>query len=61
MSTYDRVKNVLADGNWHSVEELKQVCYFPERWLDELRKDGLEVMEDESVGKVALVSADACA
>jgi hypothetical protein len=59
MSTYERVKNVLADGNWHTVDELKEVSYFPERWIEELRRDGLEVIEDEAGGKVALVGADA--
>lgn len=55
MSTYDRVKNVLSDGQWHTLEELKQVSYFPERWIEEFRHDGLEVAEDED--KVALVGA----
>ena len=52
MTTYDRVKDLLADGDWHSLEELKQVSYFPERWLEELRRDGLEVLEEDD--KVAL-------
>ena len=54
MTTYDRVKDVLSDGDWHSLEELKQVSYFPERWLDELRRDGLEVLEEDD--KVALAT-----
>ena len=57
MSTYDRVKDVLADGEWHSVEELKQVSSFPERWIEELRRDGVEVMEDKVEGKVAIFGA----
>jgi len=55
MTTYDRVKDVLSDGDWHSLEELKQVSYFPERWLEEFRRDGLEVVEED--GKVALVGS----
>lgn len=54
MSTYDRVKGVLADGEWHSVSELKQVSSFPERWIEELRRDGVEVVEDKVGGKVAI-------
>jgi hypothetical protein len=54
MSTYQRVKDVLADGEWHSMEELREVCLFPERWVEELRKDGLDVREDRDEGKVAL-------
>ncbi len=61
MSTYERVRSVLADGDWHTLDELKQVSFFPERWIDELRLDGLEVVEDESEGKVALVGANASA
>jgi hypothetical protein len=59
MSTYQRVKDVLADGEWHSIEELKEVSMFPERWVEELRKDGLEIREDKDEGKVALVGAAA--
>ena len=55
MTTYDRVKDVLADGDWHSLDELKQVSYFPERWLEEFRRDGLDVVEED--GKVALVGS----
>jgi hypothetical protein len=57
MSTYERVKGVLDDGQWHTIEELKQVSYFPERWIEELRRDGLEIAEEED--KVALVGAAA--
>jgi hypothetical protein len=59
MSRYQRVKAVLADGEWHSIEELKEVSMFPERWVEELRRDGLEVREDKDEGKVALVGAAA--
>ena len=58
MSTYERVKNVLADGEWHSLDELKEVSSFPERWLEELRRDGLWIMEDRLTGKVALSTLD---
>jgi hypothetical protein len=57
MSTYQRVVDVLADGEWHSMEELKEVCLFPERWVEELRKDGLDVREDSDAGKIVLVAA----
>jgi hypothetical protein len=58
-STYDRVKHVLSDGEWHSVAELKQVSSFPERWIEELRRDGVEVMEDKVGGKVAIFGSSA--
>jgi hypothetical protein len=59
MSTYERVKAVLADGEWHTIEELKEVSMFPERWVEELRRDGLEVRQDKDEGKVALVGGTA--
>ena len=61
MSTYERVRNVLAEGDWHTVDELREVSFFPERWINELRIDGLEVVEDEAEGKVALVGSTASA
>ena len=61
MSTYERVKGVLADGDWHSLEELRAVSSFPERWIEELRLDGLEIAEDPAEGKVALVGANVTA
>jgi hypothetical protein len=59
MSTYQRVKQLLADGEWHSMEELKTVCMFPERWVEELRRDGLEIRENEHEDTIALVGAAA--
>ena len=57
MATYDRVRSVLSDGRWHTMDELREISYFPERWIEELRRDGLEVVEDEKEGKLALVGA----
>ena len=57
MSAYQRVMGVLEDGEWHTISELKEVCYFPDRWIEELRKEGLEVIEDEREEKVVLVPA----
>jgi hypothetical protein len=53
----DRVKNLFADGEWHSLDDLKQISSFPERWLEELRRDGLWVMEDHLEHKVPLGGA----
>jgi hypothetical protein len=61
VSTYERIRTVLADGDWHTVEELREVSFFPERWINELRIDGLEVVEDDATGKVALVGSAASA
>lgn len=60
-STYQRVKELLDDGEWHSLDELKAVSSFPERWIEELRRDGLDVVEDKPVGKVALLAGEPAA
>jgi hypothetical protein len=41
------------------MEELKAVCTFPERWVEELRRDGLKIKENKDKSKVALVGAGA--
>jgi hypothetical protein len=46
----------LADGQWHSYDELKEVSYFPERWVEEFRRDGLEVLEEDD--RIALAPHD---
>jgi hypothetical protein len=45
MSTYDRIKSVLDDGNWHTLDELRAVSAYPERWIEEFRRDGITVIE----------------
>ena len=57
MTTYERIMDVLADGKWHSIEELQKVSAYPYRWLEELRRDGLWVIEDEATGIVALAGS----
>ena len=57
MSTYERVVNILADGAWHRFEELRTVSRYPDRWLDELRRDGLEV---EEVNGMVLLLTPGC-
>lgn len=38
--TYDRLVEILNDGQWHSDEELAVVATFPEAWLDEVEREG---------------------
>ena len=57
MTMYERIMDVLADGKWHSIEELQEISAYPDRWLEELRRDGLWVMEDHATGRVALAGS----
>ena len=41
--TYPAVIGLLQDGKWHASEELAAVTFFPEEWLDELAREGLEL------------------
>ena len=50
MSTYARVLEVLADGEWHTEDELGQVAYFPRKWIKELEASGEPVTTAESGG-----------
>jgi hypothetical protein len=59
VTTYERVKGILADGRWHSVDELREISKAPDRLIARLRRDGLEVIEDPEEELVALVRADA--
>jgi hypothetical protein len=42
-STFDRVLQVLADGEWHTEAELEEVSYFPREWVKELDASGYPV------------------
>jgi hypothetical protein len=43
MTTYARVLELLADGEWHEEEELREVAYFPRAWIRELQLSGESV------------------
>ena len=44
-TTFDRVLDVLSDGEWHSEEELEEISYFPREWIRELRTSGYPLDE----------------
>jgi hypothetical protein len=50
MTTYDRVLQLLADGEWHTEDELGEVAYFPREWIRELEASGKHVTTVENGG-----------
>jgi hypothetical protein len=42
-TTFDRVLDVLSDGDWHTETELEEVSYFPREWLRELELSGYSI------------------
>jgi hypothetical protein len=55
MSTFERIVAVLSDREWHSREELAELTPYPEWWLEELRHEQLEVVEDAERERVRLL------
>ena len=49
-STYARVRALLADGEWHTEDELREVAYFPRKWIEELEESGERVTTAENGG-----------
>lgn len=39
-TTWERVLDLLSDGDWHTKDELEEVAYFPEYWIRELEESG---------------------
>jgi hypothetical protein len=51
-TTYERVLRLLADGEWHTEDELEKVAYFPREWIRELEASGRRVTAEN--GRVKL-------
>ena len=49
-TTFDRVLELLADGEWHTEKELEEVSYFPREWVKELDASGYPVTTVENGG-----------
>ena len=52
--TYPAVVGLLQDGQWHAPAELMTVTTFPQEWLAELEREGLEL--ERQGGSVRLVA-----
>jgi hypothetical protein len=44
VSYYERLLNVLRDGNWHDEHELRKVIYYAQDWIRELSLDGQHIV-----------------
>lgn len=52
--TFPALVGLLQDGQWHASAELSAVTTFPQEWLAELEREGLELeRRGESVRLVA--------
>jgi hypothetical protein len=52
-TTWERIVDLLSDGNWHSEEELEEVAYYPALWVRELEDSGY-TLERSARGDVRL-------
>jgi hypothetical protein len=41
-----KIRLLAADGEWKTLEELRNVCSYPLYWLRELRHENFEVREE---------------
>jgi hypothetical protein len=46
-TTIEKIHALAQDGEWKTVDDLRNVSSFPEEWLKELRHEGYDVREDE--------------
>ncbi len=44
MTTYERIIELLGDGEWHPVDDLRLVTRYPDEWVRELRHEGHAVV-----------------
>jgi hypothetical protein len=44
--TFPAVVQLLRDGRWHDRDDLAAVTSFPNEWLAELERDGLELQRE---------------
>lgn len=47
MTVYQRLRQLLDDGNWHTQREIEEFTSFPEEWIIELKYAGGTVAENE--------------
>lgn len=54
-STYGRLVDLLADGEWHTDDELLALTAYPDEWLKELRYEGFLLSERPEAGLVRML------
>lgn len=43
----EKIRSLAQDGEWKTVDDLRNVSSYPEEWLKELRYEDFDVREDE--------------
>jgi hypothetical protein len=46
VTIYERLRQLLEDGDWHSEREIQELTTFPEAWIDELRRAPDTIVEE---------------
>ena len=57
MSTYTRLLELLADGEWHDRSEIAKITRYPDDWLAELAYEGHVIVHEDGIVR-ARVRAD---
>lgn len=58
--TFERITEVLGDGSWHELDDLRAATSFPEAWVEELRAEGVVDTEvEDGTVRVRLATSDA--
>jgi hypothetical protein len=52
--TFEAVVDVLRDGAWHTLEDVKAATQFPSQWVEELEAEGIVDVDDGLVTLVRL-------
>jgi hypothetical protein len=57
-TTYERILQLLSDGDWHREEELASVSAYPREWVKELTHERVAIVErDPEQGTVVRLVA----
>jgi len=52
--TFDAILEMLDDGAWHTLDDLRAVSRYPAEWAKELNSEGVVEMRDGPVPMVRL-------
>ena len=54
-TTWERVVELLSDGDWHTEVELEEIAHFPAYWIRELEQSGY-LVEKSATGRLRLLA-----
>ena len=52
--TFAAIQQVLSDGAWHEIEDIREATSFPREWVRELEVEGLIEVQEGVVTMVRL-------